>query len=140
ELALEAAAAGIERHLVEVDDAIEQAGRADERVERLAIGVLLGESMRHARRAERANHRGADQADVRPLPTDATDHVAHGVLHRLERRIAVLAEVVDAFEPDQRADAGEIQGVAIDPALGRWPARKWFLRAVLGGSYDLIAA
>src|SRR6516162_744185 len=52
ELRLEAAGLRIERRLIEVDHAVEQARRADEFVERLALVILLGEAVRRVRSAE----------------------------------------------------------------------------------------
>jgi hypothetical protein len=37
---------------------------------------------------------------------DYADDILHAGLHRFDRGIAVLAEIVDAFEPDQSGDAG----------------------------------
>src|SRR5262252_5162525 len=71
ELRLEAAGVRIERCLVEVDHAVEQARPADEFVERLALVILLGKAVRRIRGAERADYRGADHAHLRPLRANA---------------------------------------------------------------------
>src|SRR5262245_4248806 len=50
ELRLEAAGLRVERRLVEIDHAVEQARCADEFVERLAFVILLGEAVRRGSR------------------------------------------------------------------------------------------
>src|SRR5262245_47845046 len=140
ELRLEAAGLRIERYLVEVDYAVEQARRADEFVERLALVILLGEAVRRIRCAERGDHRGAEYAHLRPLRANAADDLLHAVLCFLQRSVAVLAEIVDPFEPDHGAHAGELEHVALDALYRRRPARERFLWAVVRRPCDLIAA
>src|SRR5262245_35357781 len=100
ELRLEAAGLRVERRLVEIDHAVEQARRADEFVERLALVILLGEAVRRVRGAERGDHRGADRAHLRLPRANATDDLLHAVLRLFYRSVAVPAEIVDPFEPD----------------------------------------
>src|SRR4029077_6178026 len=105
-----------------------------------ALLILLRRAVRRVRRAERGNHRGAEYADVGTAHANPADHVFHGVLHRIERRIAVLAEIVDSLKPDHSRHAGQIEHVAVDALLRRRAAREWLLRPFFRRARDLIAA
>src|SRR5262249_54561443 len=140
ELSLEAAALRIERRAIEIDDGVEQSAGADEVVEGSALLILLRKAVRRVRRAERRNDGGPEYPDVRAARPNVGDHVFHGALHGLEGRIAVLAEIVDAFEPDQGRDARQIEHVAIDALPRRRAARKWLMEAVFRRPGDLVAA
>src|SRR5262249_13434329 len=116
------------------------AGRADEFVERLALVILLGEAVRRIRCAERGDHRGADHEHLRPLCANAADDLLHAVLCLLQRSVAVLAEIVDPFEPDHGGHAGD-WGTAARDALSRGgPAGERFLWAVPRVPCNLVAA
>ena len=101
ELRLQSAGLRIERDLVEIDHAVERARGADEIVERLALGVLFRETVRRAGTAQRRGDGGANDAQLRPLLAQSRDAVLHRGDNLIGRRVAVLREVVDAFEPDQ---------------------------------------
>src|SRR5262249_16727602 len=116
------------------------AGGAQELVERLALGTLLGEAMRRIQGAERGDHRGADHAHLRLPRANAADDLLHAALRLLHRSVAVAAEIVDPFEPDHGADAGELEHVALDALHRRRPARERLLRALFPRPCDLIAA
>src|SRR5206468_7860668 len=96
ELRLELASHWVERHLVEVGNAVEQPGRANEIVERFSLLVLLGKAMRGVGGTKRAGQRGANDADVRPARANMRDDFLHAVAHGFEGCVAVAAEIVDA--------------------------------------------
>src|SRR5205085_7367968 len=131
---------GIEYQRIEVDDRVEDAGSADEGVQRLAFLVLLGRAVRCIARAERGEHRRADDAHARDAGAQSVDADAQRARHVFEARIAVLAEIVDALEPDHGRYAGKGDHVALEAPHGSRPAGVGLLRAVLRRSGDLVAA
>ena len=56
--------------------------------------------------AERRGQGSADDPDTGEFGADATDDILHASPDCFDRCIAVFAEIVDAFEPDQSGDAG----------------------------------
>src|SRR5271166_542063 len=68
--------------------------------------AFLGRAMIGVGAAERRRQGSADDPDIGRFGASAADDILHAGLHRFDRGIAVLAEIVDAFEPDQSGDAG----------------------------------
>jgi len=124
---------GVQRDLFEVDDAVEQCGRAYEFVESHALVVLLDVAMRSARAAERRCDRGADHAHTRHLCTKPGDDISHPCLDRLDRGIAVLAEVVDSFQPNDRRDARKANDIPLHAGLRGRPPGNGFCDEYVGG-------
>src|SRR4051812_40450824 len=140
ELRTHTAGLRVERRAIEIDDTIEYTRRADEFVEPFALVVLFGESMRGARATERGRDCCANHFHAWNARAYAADDFAHARLHRFERCVAVLAEVVNAFEPDHSLDARQAQHIAFEALTCCRPARKRFLRGVFGRANDLVAA
>src|ERR1700738_3633630 len=106
EFGAHAAGLRIERRRIKIGNPVEQTALADELVERLALGVLLGRAMIGVGAAERRGQGSADDPDTGEFGADATDDVIHAGLDCFARGLAVLAEIVDAFEPNHGGDAG----------------------------------
>src|SRR5712671_8060819 len=101
---------------------------------------LVRSSTSSAPAPERRGDGGADDPDTGKFGADTADDVPHARLDRLDRGIAVLAEIVDAFEPDDRRNAGQRQYIAVEPVLGRRSAGKRLSRRVRGRPHHLVAA
>ena len=115
EFRLEASRGRIERRVIEIDHAVERARGADELVESLPFGVLLGETMRRAGAAQCRDDGGADDARLRPFRAQPRYAILHRGDDLVGRGVAVLGEIVDAFQPDQARYAGKRQHIAIEP-------------------------
>src|SRR5262249_35856501 len=113
---------------------------ADEFVQRLALVVLLVRAVRRVGRVERAWQGGAHDAHALELRAHARGDLLHAVLDGFDTRIAVLAEVIDAFEPDHGADAREVDDIALDARGGGRPAGEGLLRRIFRRADHLIAA
>ena len=140
EFRLEFAGRRIGRRLVEIDHAVEQARGADELVQRLALLVLLGKAMRRAGRVERGRRGRAVDADAGDFRAHPRHDLGHALAHSLRARVAVAAEIVDALEPDHRADARKCQHVTLDPRRGGGASGERLLRRILRRTHHLVAA
>ncbi len=114
ELGLQLTRRWIEDDRVKIDDAIEDLRGSDEAIELLALLALLGKPVRRAGAAQGAGDCRTDNADSGLL--QAGDAFGHFFDDRLGRRIAVLAEIADAFKPDRLVNA---RSVRARPASGR---------------------
>src|SRR4051812_26517918 len=96
--------------------------------------------MRGARGPERGQHSCAEDAQSRSLGPDAADNLFVAIDHRVDRRIAVAAEIIDSFEPDHCRYARQLNHVAINARARRWSAEERLLWSIFRRSNNLIPA
>jgi hypothetical protein len=96
--------------------------------------------VRRVRAPERRSHRRANDTNLREFGPNAAGHFLHGGLHRRDRGMRVVAEIVNPFEPNHGSNAGQVEHISFEPLTDGGSSREGLFCGVLGRPRNLVAA
>ena len=126
---------GIDGRAIEIDDRVEKTAGPDKGVQGFAVFVSCPEIGAAASRCERR----ADHLDGGRRQAKRPNAGRESLFELLQRRPAMGPEIVDAFEPDDRGDAGKAQDIPAEALQSSRAARVRLSGAIDFGFQDPVA-